>query len=112
MPIYVYRCDSCGSELEVRQSFSDAPLTECEKCHGALRKVLSPAVVIFKGSGFYVTDNNSKSGANGRNGSAEKTESGEKNGSNESASKAEAKSEAASAGASKQAEKAASVSES
>ncbi len=71
LPVYVYRCEQCGSEMEKRQSFSDAPLTECERCGGRLRKVLTPAVVIYKGSGFYSTDHG-KSGGNGRNGSSEK----------------------------------------
>ncbi len=112
MPIYVYRCDSCGAELERRQSFADAPLTKCERCHGALRKVLSPAAVIFKGSGFYVTDNHANSGTNGRNGSGEKAEGGEKNGDDKSEKKPEEKSESASNGGSKQTAKAASTSES
>lgn len=79
LPVYVYRCEQCGRELEKRQSFSDAPLTECEACHGALRKVLSPAAIIYKGSGFYSTDHNGKSGARARgdssdtNGTAEQT---------------------------------------
>ena len=56
MPTYTYACASCGAELERRQSFSDAPLTECEACGGDLRRVLHPVGVIFKGSGFYNTD--------------------------------------------------------
>ena len=78
MPVYVYRCESCGSEIEKRQSFSDAPLTECEQCHGSLRKVLSPAAIIYKGSGFYSTDHNGKSGGSSRNGSSDKDGAGEK----------------------------------
>jgi putative FmdB family regulatory protein len=65
LPVYVYRCDDCSSRIERRQSFSDAPLTECDVCGGALRKVLQPASVIYKGSGFYSTDSRSKSGGNG-----------------------------------------------
>jgi putative FmdB family regulatory protein len=56
MPIYVYRCANCNAESEKRQGFSDAPLTSCEDCGGQLRRVLQPAGVIFKGSGFYSTD--------------------------------------------------------
>lgn len=77
MPVYVYRCEQCGSEFEKRQSFSDAPLIECEACHGTLRKVLTPAVVIYKGSGFYSTDHNGKSGGSNRNGSNEKSDGSE-----------------------------------
>ena len=57
MPIYVYRCADCRSETEKRQSFSDAPLTTCETCGGSVRRVVHPVGVIFKGSGFYSTDN-------------------------------------------------------
>jgi len=83
LPVYVYRCEECGSQVEKRQSFSEAPLVECELCHGPLRKVFSPAAIIYKGSGFYSTDYSSKSGSNGRNGSDEKNGSAEKNGAGE-----------------------------
>ena len=53
MPLYDYRCTSCGRELEVQQSFDDEPLTVCPTCHGKLRKVFAPIAVTFKGSGFY-----------------------------------------------------------
>lgn len=56
MPIYTYRCAACNSDFEKRQSFSDAPLTTCEACNGALRKVIHPVGIVFKGSGWYVTD--------------------------------------------------------
>lgn len=56
MPTYDYRCTGCGHEFEIYQSFSDATLTECPECSGALRKVLHPVGVVFKGSGFYRTD--------------------------------------------------------
>ena len=60
MPTYEYRCASCGESLEVVQKFSDAPLTVCPNCSGSLRKVFSPVGVVFKGSGFYSTDNHTK----------------------------------------------------
>ncbi len=56
MPKYEYACKSCGERLEVLQSFSDAPLTECPACGGPLRKVFSAPAITFKGSGFYRTD--------------------------------------------------------
>ena len=59
MPTYQYRCRSCGHDTEVVQSFSDPPLTECPKCGGELRKVFAPVGIVFKGSGFYKTDNRS-----------------------------------------------------
>ena len=59
MPTYQYACTACGERLEAVQSFSDAPLTECPACGGALRKVFSAVGVVFKGSGFYKTDSRS-----------------------------------------------------
>ena len=61
MPTYEYRCKSCGHELEVQQSFTDASLTECPECHGELRKVFGNVAVTFKGSGFYKNDSRSTS---------------------------------------------------
>jgi len=57
MPIYEYRCTSCGHELEALQKLSDAPLSECPACHrAALQKKVSAAGFQLKGSGWYVTD--------------------------------------------------------
>lgn len=56
MPTYEYACRECGQHLEVVQSFTDDPLETCERCGGRLRKVFSAAGIIFKGSGYYVTD--------------------------------------------------------
>jgi putative FmdB family regulatory protein len=56
MPTYEYRCRECGEHLEVVQSFSDDPLTECPACTGPLRKVFNSVGISFKGSGFYKTD--------------------------------------------------------
>ena len=61
MPTYSYRCTACGNEFDVRQSFSDAPLTVCEKCGGALRKLFNSVGIVFKGSGFYHNDAKSSS---------------------------------------------------
>lgn len=61
MPIYVYQCDSCGLTFERQQSFSDAPLTKCPECDGHVHRVIQPVGIVFKGSGFYVTDNRAKS---------------------------------------------------
>jgi putative FmdB family regulatory protein len=57
MPKYEYACKSCGERLEVVQSFTDDPLTECPACGGVLRKVFSAPAITFKGKGFYRTDN-------------------------------------------------------
>jgi putative FmdB family regulatory protein len=57
MPIYEYRCSSCGHELEALQKFSDAPLATCPSCHKeALVKKVSAAGFQLKGSGWYATD--------------------------------------------------------
>lgn len=56
MPTYSYRCTECGNAFDIKQSFSDATLTECPACGGVLRKVFSPVGVTFNGGGFYRTD--------------------------------------------------------
>ena len=56
MPIYEYVCTSCHRRSEVLQRLNDPLLTECRVCGGALKKVVSPAAIQFKGSGWYVTD--------------------------------------------------------
>jgi putative FmdB family regulatory protein len=61
MPTYEYRCAKCGEHLEVFQSFTEKPLAKHGGCGGKLTKVLSPAGIVLKGSGFYKTD--SRSGA-------------------------------------------------
>lgn len=64
MPLYAYRCQTCGHELEVRQRMSDAPLTTCPACEAvALRRVINQVGVMFRGSGFYVTDTKSSNPA-------------------------------------------------
>ena len=60
MPTYQYRCTECGTELEAVQKFTDEPLTVCPECDGRLRKVFNAVGVVFKGSGFYATDNRAK----------------------------------------------------
>ena len=56
MPLYEYRCQVCGEISEVLQRMDDAPLSECPRCGGALRKMASAPALQFKGSGWYVTD--------------------------------------------------------
>lgn len=60
MPIYEYLCDACQNRLEVKQKVSDPPLAVCERCGGALRKLISSPAIMFKGSGWYVTDYSDK----------------------------------------------------
>ena len=95
MPVYAYRCESCGVHFERQQSFSEAPLKRCPECNKhTLRKVIGPVGVVFKGSGFYATDHRSPSGmkskAKDESNSSEKSESKT---STESASKETTKSE-------------------
>jgi putative FmdB family regulatory protein len=63
MPIYEYRCASCGFDKEYLQKLSDAPITDCESCgKPSMTKLISAAGFHLKGSGWYVTDfkNNGK----------------------------------------------------
>ena len=63
MPVYSYKCESCGYHFDQFQHFTDDPLTVCPSCNTvALRKVYQPVGIVFKGKGFYATDNRSPSG--------------------------------------------------
>jgi putative FmdB family regulatory protein len=59
MPVYTYKCNNCDYEFDQRQRMSDNPLTDCPSCNtdSSLRKVVNSVGVVFKGSGFYITDN-------------------------------------------------------
>jgi putative FmdB family regulatory protein len=61
MPLYEYQCQDCGLRFERRQSFSEPPVEDCPECGGKVVRLIQPAGIIFKGSGFYVTDNRAKS---------------------------------------------------
>ncbi|UVT20706.1 MAG: hypothetical protein H8K03_01935 [Nitrospira sp.] len=60
MPIYEYQCDSCSYRFEVKQSIKDDPLSTCERCGKAIRRLISSSGIMFKGSGWYVTDYSDK----------------------------------------------------
>jgi putative FmdB family regulatory protein len=80
MPIYAYRCESCGFAKDVLQKMSDAPLTQCPECGtDAFRKQVTAAGFQLKGSGWYVTDfrggNSGGASSNGAAASDAKTES-------------------------------------
>lgn len=63
MPTYTYQCDNCGIRFDQYQKFSDDPLVTCPECgEPVLRKVYQPVGIVFKGKGFYATDNRSPSG--------------------------------------------------
>jgi putative FmdB family regulatory protein len=63
VPTYQYTCTDCGEPIEAVQKFTDEPLSVCAACGGRLRKVFSPVGIVFKGSGFYRTDNRNGSGS-------------------------------------------------
>ena len=64
MPIYEYECEDCSTQFEMRCGFSDRPEPSCPKCTGKVRRLFSAIPVIFKGSGFYITD--SRKGGSGQ----------------------------------------------
>jgi len=57
VPIYEYECSHCHFHFERKQRFDDEPVAMCPKCQGKSRRVIHSVPVIFKGSGFYITDN-------------------------------------------------------
>jgi putative FmdB family regulatory protein len=57
MPLYEYQCEHCGVRFERLQRKRDPRLKQCPECKGPLRRLIQPPRIIFKGSGFYVTDN-------------------------------------------------------
>ena len=61
MPLYEYKCDTCGNRVEILQRVSDKPFTHCPNCGGSMKKQFSSPAIQFKGSGFYKTDYASKS---------------------------------------------------
>jgi putative FmdB family regulatory protein len=61
MPLYEYQCEDCGVRFERRQHINDEPIKICPECEGEVHRLIQPVGVIFKGSGFYVTDNRAKS---------------------------------------------------
>jgi len=78
MPIYSYRCASCGFQFDKQQSFNDQPLIRCPECgKPQLKKVYQPVGIVFKGSGFYATDHHSPSGQISRQ--SKKGEDGDSN---------------------------------
>jgi putative FmdB family regulatory protein len=56
LPLYDYRCRACSTVTEVRHGFREAHQGACPACGGELARVFTPAGIVFKGSGFYLTD--------------------------------------------------------
>ena len=102
MPTYEYECSKCGGSFEFSQSMKSAPLTRCELCgeEGGVKRLISAGSgLIFKGSGFYITDYKNKNGNGGSsNGKSDESQSGptkvaESKSESTSAPKTEAKTE-------------------
>lgn len=73
MPTYTYKCESCGYQYDKLQSITSQPDTKCPKCEGEVKRLIGAGVgIVFKGSGFYVTDYKNKN--NSSNGSSTKKE--------------------------------------
>jgi putative FmdB family regulatory protein len=96
MPTYEYRCTKCGEHIEVYQSFSEEPLKKHAGCGGKLNKVLGSVGIVFKGSGFYRTDNRGSS----RSGSRDKEKAESSNGSSDSSKSDSSKSDSTSSSSS------------
>ena len=71
MPTYEYACSTCHHRFEAWQKMSDEPLNICPECGAHIRRVLYPAGIVFKGSGFYKTDHSNGSRAAKTNGTSE-----------------------------------------
>jgi putative FmdB family regulatory protein len=61
LPLYEYRCSSCGESVDITHGFKETVSQPCAACGGPLVRVFNPAGIVFKGSGFYVTDSRPKS---------------------------------------------------
>lgn len=94
MPIYEYRCESCGHEFEKMQKLADPPLTDCPVCgRPDLRKVISPVGFRLKGSGWYETDFKKGDKKKNLHDPADKAAGGKDGGDKKETPAAEAKSE-------------------
>jgi len=74
MPMYEYECGSCGRRFEQLQRITDDALTTDPECGGPVRRVIQPVGIIFKGSGFYVTDSRKSSSASSSSSSDSKSD--------------------------------------
>ncbi len=66
MPRYDYRCNACEHRYEKRESFSAPSVQECPVCQGEARRLLTPPAIVFKGSGWYITDSRKSSAGTDR----------------------------------------------
>lgn len=94
MPIYEYRCQSCGFQKEYLQRMSDAPLTDCPECKQAtFSKMVTAAGFQLKGGGWYVTDFKGGGSANSKKSEEKQSDAGSKDAKGETAKSESAKSE-------------------
>ncbi len=63
MPVYEYECGGCKLRFERKQRFDEEPEVVCPECQGEARRVFHPAPIIFRGSGFYITDSRKGKGS-------------------------------------------------
>ena len=67
MPIYEYECVICDFHFERKQRFDEEPAAICPRCEGKAHRVIHSVPIIYKGSGFYTTDNRKNSGVGEKN---------------------------------------------
>ena len=95
MPLYEYKCESCGKTFEIIQKFSDTPLEVHDECGGKVIRLVSPSALQFKGSGWYVNDyarSGNGQGKGNKDGKDSKDTKKESTGSTDSSTKSDAKS--------------------
>jgi putative FmdB family regulatory protein len=98
MPIYDYRCDHCGHAFSQVQSYKDDPVEKCPNCGKKPRRLIVPAAIVFKGSGWYKTDSRPAEKAESKSESkSDKSESKSDKSETKSDTKSETKSDTKSA---------------
>ena len=97
MPTYVYGCDACGHQFEQFQKFSDEPIRICPRCAKNVRRIFQPAGIVFKGSGWHITDYKRSGSSNGNSAASGEAKTNASDGSkangNGESTKTESKSE-------------------
>jgi putative FmdB family regulatory protein len=78
MPLYDYQCSNCQKVVEVRHGFNDSYSDPCAACGGELKRVFNPAPIVFKGSGFYITDSRKPSSGEKSSSSSDSSSSSSK----------------------------------
>jgi putative FmdB family regulatory protein len=97
LPLYEYRCTSCGYNFEKIQKFSEEPLTVCPKCEGVLIRPVTAPALRFEGAGWYVNDYAGKGGAKAGEAAAAKSAESGSSADTKSETKSEAKSDSGAA---------------